>query len=354
MIADVKHSEQTGQGLDRILIIRPSALGDVARTVPALVSLRRAYPKAAIDWLVDAGFEPAIERHPDLSAAITFPKKTIKTAMKRGNAGPLREFVRGLRARRYDAVFDLQGLARSGMVAMATGAPKRYGLREAREFAWLAYTHRGSAGIEMHTVERMLAVVAAAGAEPVRDMRLYSSEEARGWRDGVAGLGPAGGPYAVLAPTSRWPAKQWPAERFAAVAEWLLGRGLTVVFVGAGGEEPQVGPVVALCERETRAKNLIGRTSVAQLMALIEGAAVVVANDSAALHIAVGFSRPIVALFGPTRVNRVGPFGRDADVIQHVLPGDSMRHKDPGGAGMMGRISVEEVVSRVEARVAQG
>jgi ADP-heptose:LPS heptosyltransferase len=104
--------------------------------------------------------------------------------------------------------------------------------------------------------------------------------------------------------------------------------------------------------REGRIVDLIGRTSVGELMALVERSALVVANDSAALHMAVGFNRPIVALFGPTRKELVGPYGRQADIVQHVEASDEMNHKDDAaGRKLMERITVEEVLAAVLVRL---
>jgi ADP-heptose:LPS heptosyltransferase len=87
-------------------------------------------------------------------------------------------------------------------------------------------------------------------------------------------------------------------------------------------------------------------------MAVVEGSRLVVANDSAALHMAVGFGRPIVGLYGPTRLDLVGPYGRAAEVIQHVGPGDRLDHKDEGtGRALMERIAVEEVIAAAGARL---
>ncbi|MBX3361298.1 MAG: hypothetical protein KF705_07665 [Phycisphaeraceae bacterium] len=92
--------------------------------------------------------------------------------------------------------------------------------------------------------------------------------------------------------------------------------------------------------------DLIGKTSVGQLMAVVERTAVVVANDSAAIHMAVGFEA-VDRLYGPTSIARVGPYRREGDVIQHVQPGEVLDHKDDlAGREMMERISVDEVVER--------
>ena len=331
-----------------ILLIRPSALGDVARTVPALVSLRAAYPQARIDWLVDQGFEEVVSAHPALSNTVSFPKRAIKAALRRLNPGPLLAFRASLRAARYDVVFDLQGLARSALMAFVTGAPTRIGLAQARELGWLAYTKRIEADIEMHSVDRMLAVLDGAGVKPVHDMRLYPPAAAMGW---VASQHWASSSFVVLAPTSRWPAKQWPADRFAGVAAALRAAGQTVLVVGGKSERPQCEPLLAMASSDPGVVDLVGTTGIGQLMAAIALSRLVVANDSAALHIAVGLSKPIVALYGPTRVHRVGPFRREHQVIQHVRNGESIDHKDAAAVELMERICVGEVIAAAMAEL---
>lgn len=338
-----------------ILIIRPSALGDVCRTVPVLASLRRAYPSARIDWLVRDVFAPAIEHHAGLTGVVPFARSRMGKDLRRGRIGPARGLFSRLKEGKYDLVIDCQGLARSGLFAWMTGAGRRIGYArpEARELSWLAYTDRVRVRPGMHAVDRMLALVAAAGVEPVANMRLYSGWKEREEVRADPRLGGAPGGYAVIAPTSAWPGKRWPAERFAAVARAMLEMGVgSVVLVGAANERGQCGPLLELAGREPRVVDRIGATTVGQLMAVIEGSGLVVANDSAALHMAVGFDRPSVALFGPTRVELVGPYGRAGDVIQHVEPGERMDHKDEGvGRGLMERIGVQEVVNAVEVRL---
>lgn len=332
----------------RILLIRPSALGDVVRTVPALVSLRRSYPEAQIDWLVQDDFAESIAHHPDLSRVIPFPRRVFGHQLTRGQFGPFRAFLKELRQTGYDLVYDLQGLARSGMLAHATRAPRRVGFADARELGWLGLTDRIPVSSEMHTVERMLALIEASGVPPVRDMRLYLAEKDR--------LGVLADPdlpsegYAVLAPGSRWSGKRWPDERFATVAQHLIRRGLKVCLVGSRSERDQSGRCLDLADRNPKVIDRMGKTSIGQLMAIIRYSAMVVANDSAALHIAVGFDRPSIGLFGPTRVDRVGPYRRNADVIQHIAPDDDLDHKNASsGIALMKRITTEEVCMRVDA-----
>jgi heptosyltransferase-1 len=350
---------------NRILIIRPSALGDVARSVPLLGNLRRAFPNAAIDWLVQEGFEDVLRPHPLVSEVLTFPRKEFGRWAKGLKLGALRRYLHSLRDRRYDLVIDAQGLFRSGLLTWATKAPRRVGYSDARELGPLkriAYTDLVPSDIETHTVERManltlplLREVLGPGAAvdvSAEAMRLYADGAAALWAEGV--LPPLANPEAktiVLAPTSRWPGKQWPDDRFAALAKHLMDKGHRVVLVGGKNEAAQIPACLRVFDATLpTGRNLLGRTSIAQLMAVLARADLVVANDSAALHIAVGFGRPVVALFGPTRSHRVGPYPVAAHrVLQHVTPADSMVHKDEAnGRRLMERITLEEVVEACE------
>lgn len=334
--------------LRNILLIRPSALGDVARSVTILASVRRAYPGAAISWVVEQGCEEIVAHHPMLTSVVSFPKGAIKTGVRRLDFTALAAFFRELRRGGYDAVLDLQGLARSALMAYATGAPLRVGLADARELGWAAYTQRIAVDANLHTVDRMLGIGAGVGIAPVHDMRLYTPPVASAWRSEQRW---DDGRYVVVAPTSRWPAKQWPIERFERVVAWLRADGRQVLVVGGRSERDQCGPLLELAKGDAGIVDLVGGTSIGQLMACIEGARLVVGNDSAALHIAVGYDRPLVGLYGPTRVAAVGPYLRAGDVIQHVNAGDVMNHKEAGGVELMRRITADEVIAGVAARL---
>lgn len=331
---------------ERILIVRPSALGDVCRSVPALASLRQAYPTAQIDWLVQDAFADAIRYHPALTNVIEFRRKELGATMRRGNIGPTRGFLSMLRAQRFSIVYDLQGLFRSGLFTWATRAPRRIGLANARELGWLGLTEKYHVPTNVHTVDRMLEVVRRSGVTVVPDMRLYSAPESRQRISEDSDL--QGQRFALLAPTSRWPGKRWPLGRFATVAAELLSRGYSrVVLVGAPGERDQCTELIKLSVRDPRIVDRIGKTSVSDLMALTEAAALVIANDSAVLHMAVGFDRPLIALYGPTDLAKVGPYKREKDVLQHRSDNESINHKDGSGHALMDRISVDEVLARV-------
>jgi len=333
----------------QILLIRPSALGDVCRTVPVVASLKRAYPNAAIDWVVQDSFVDAVNRHPGVRRVIPFPRKKLGEAMRRGRVGEVFGFLRTLREPGYDVVIDAQGLVRSAIFAWSTRAVRRVGYANAQEFGWVAYTDRVREPRDRHTVDRMLGLLGPLGVEAAADMRLFADPQAV---SDVMMEYPE--PYALVAPTSRWASKRWPADRFAELAKRLLDRGVPrVVLVGGPGERDQCAPVLDLVGSLGRVSDRVGSTTIVQLMALVSRARVVVANDSAVLHMAVGFDRPLVALYGPTDVGRVGPYRRDADVIQHLEPDDRLDHKHDANVALMERITVDEVESACAHRLEQ-
>jgi ADP-heptose:LPS heptosyltransferase len=317
--------------------------------VPVLASLKRGFPNAAIDWLVQDSFSDAVRAHPDLNEVIEFPRAQFAAWWRPSVAADLARWLRELGRAEYDLVVDCQGLARSGFFSWWTRSPRRVGYADAAELGWMWLTDRVRVPRDIHTVERMLALVGATGVSPVRDLRLYvpTGDGDKGRLDGVS----VRGRYAVLAPTSRWAGKRWPSERFARIAEFLLGPecGMDrVVVVGSKGERAQCTGLLELSAREDRLVDLIGKTSVAGLMEVVRGCSLVVGNDSACLHMAVGFDRPLVGLYGPTRVDLVGPYGRNDQVVQRVDPGDVLEHKKAReGLRFMERIGVEDVVGKI-------
>ncbi len=285
----------------KILIIRPSALGDVARTVPCLVSLRRAVPDAQIDWLVGSGFVDAVRAHPALSGVVPFDRKAKRGALA---------LSRRLRQAQYDLVFDLQGLARSGWFAWATRAKVRVGDANARELGWLGVNRRHPIDPTLHAIPRMTALLAAEGVPIVNDLSLHVPAEDLAWAQTAwAERGMTAKRYACVAPTAQWGCKCWPLQRYAQLTERLLQHdGIDrVVVLAAPHEHAAVHAGFASLSPDESKRLWFPSTTVGQLMALIQDANLVVCNDSAPLHLAVGLNTPTVSLFGPTDPALVGP-----------------------------------------------
>ena len=345
----------------RILIVRPSALGDVCRTVPVLASLRRAFPGARIDWLVQAQFAQAIAAHPALDGIVTFPRTQLAQWWHNPIVGyELIRWFASLARGGYDFVLDCQSLGRSGLITRITGAPRRVGYRSAGEFGWLGYTVRYPSPMALHTVDWMLNLLVAEDIELVCDMRLYVAQpDEQWWAKSLGRLGIDTGEYVVLAPTSRWPSKRWPGEHWSALIEPLLERGVKhLVLIGSPSERAQVRWLALNPACMGRSViDLVGSTTVGQTMAIVQGAKMVIANDSAPLHMAVGLARPCVALFGPTAPARVGPYERPEAVLRHpaLALQTAINFKDPKlGDALMRAIRPADVLQRVDALLASG
>ena len=140
------HSALARRSFDRILLVKPSSLGDIVHALPVLHGLRAAYPEATIDWLVASPFVPLIESHPELNGVVAFDRaKFSRLARSPTVAADFVRFVRDLRRRKYDLAIDLQGLFRTGFLTWASGAAVRIGFRNARESAAVFYSHKISA-----------------------------------------------------------------------------------------------------------------------------------------------------------------------------------------------------------------
>jgi lipopolysaccharide heptosyltransferase I len=310
--------ELADRSFERILLVKPSSLGDVIHALPVLHALREHYPHARIDWLISSSIAPLLEGHEKLNDLLLFDRKQLGR-FGRG-VGPTKDlirFVREIRSRRYDLVIDLQGLLRSGLMAWASGAKVRVGFKSAREGAAMLYTHCID-DPDSHAVDRNMGVgkllgwgdtVACFGfplARPVRsDTRQWLSE-----------LGIVGDEHlVVVAPGARWETKVWPWDRFAEVINALHGRNeVHCLLIGSRDEVPLCERVAAQCGRPPI--NLAGQTSLPQLAAIVSLADLVLCHDSASMHLAVALDRPLVCITGPTNPIRTGPYHRLEDVVR--------------------------------------
>lgn len=304
----------------RILIVKPSSLGDIIHALPVLSELRRRFPDAHISWLVGRPFVEIIEGHPQLNEVIPFDRKAFGHFGRRWSAtsGFLR-FLRELRGRRFDLVIDLQGLFRSGLITGATRAKRRIGFRQAREGAWLFYNHPVHIGrSDIHAVDKNLALLTALGILPGEaefDLALTDADAQSA--DSILeehGLD-RDEPYIVFAPGARWETKLWPAERFGQAADRLVDHCQTkVVIVGAPSEHDRNHQVAAAATKKHI--NITGQTTLRQLSAVIDRASLVLCHDSAPMHLADALQTPLVSITGPTNPARTGPYRQRDGVIQ--------------------------------------
>jgi len=305
-----------------ILIIKPSALGDIVHALPALSALRRSFPDAEISWLVRPQFAGLLEGHPDLTGIIPFDRKFLGKMWY--HPGALLAFLglcRRLRRSRFDAVFDFQGLFRTAALARVSGCKKRFGIAQAREFAPVMYTHKVRQETDcIHVVDLYMKIVRAAGASQLdvkftlpRDPAAEKSVERLLANENINTEN-----YAVLIPGSAHDDKCWPVERFAALAEKLSREhNLSIVATGSSSEAPLLARLADAAD--VPVTNLAGKTSIPELIALLRRAKLVVGNDTGPAHIAAALDTPTVIVFGRSNPARLAPY-HSKDSIAAIDP----------------------------------
>jgi lipopolysaccharide heptosyltransferase I len=361
---------------ERILLIKPSALGDVIHTVPVLVKLRARYPTARIDWLLTPPIAELIRHHPALSNILLFSR----FGQNRSIAASWLSLLSRIWRTRYDLVIDLHGQLRSALFTLASGAPSRIGFDRprpeisqatsrqlpveafvhgwtgAREGAWIAYSHRiAIPTLDVHAVDRYLWLGSMLGLdEEPPDFSIPVSSLARTHIDTLLKRrGLWGKELVVLVPGTIWETKHWTVEGFAAVANRLARSNRAVVLAGSAKERPRCQEITRACPQ---ACDLSGQTTVSQLAALIQRSALCVTNDSGSMHLTVALGKPVVSIFGPTDPVWIGPYGRPHAVVRAEVPCSPCYLRKlrscPNGHVCMREVTPEMVLERVERTLA--
>jgi lipopolysaccharide heptosyltransferase I len=324
-----------------VAIVKLSSLGDVVHALPVAVSLRAGIAGARITWIVEAREAEVLRGHEAIDGVLAVDTRRWRRARGRDVRRVVRDLLalrHRLRAARFDAVLDLQGLLKSGLVTAMTRAPVRIGFTASRcrEPLSALFTNRRvtPAPAARHVVEQYLALLSVLGIEarrpefripvdPVAEARIEAFFAARGLkpRDRVVVVNPGAGR----------PVKRWPPERFRELARRLREETSAATVVVWGPGEREVADAIAGGQPGVV---LAPPTGVRELGALLRRANVVVASDTGPLHLAAALGTSCVGLYGPTRAERNGPYG----------PG----HRALEGAGSaMASITVSAVLAAV-------
>lgn len=322
----------------RILIIKPGAIGDLLQLSPVIQALRKKIPRARIVVLVGNQASVDLFRHnPSVDEILIYDKQGAHRSW-RALVGLWRE----LRRRRFDLVVNFQ---RSN--------PKTWLLATSAFPARVLVYHKARRRT-VHAVENHLEAVAPLGIDPrAADHRLelFLGDEEERWADSLlAGEGLVGRPLAALNPGASHPVKQWPVGHFGALARRLhADLGCGVLLVG-GPQDREVAEAIRTGVA-TPVVDLVGRTTLLQLGAVLSRCAVVVSGDTGPMHLATAVGTRVVALFGATDPGRTGPVGDGHRVLQaagvECVPCRKRTCKHVIPLECMERISVEDVFSAV-------
>ena len=337
-----------------ILIIKPSALGDIVHALPVLSSLRGRFPEAKLIWVVNKSFVPLLECVQGLDAVISFDRKGMSRWFCRAaDFRVLRQFRQTLRAGQFDLVLDLQGLLRSAIFAKMTGCRRRVGLKEARELASLFYTRQVARPADsVHILDTYFAMLREIGVQTcLPDYHLAAPAPAReSVQQKLQENDLASKQFAVLVPGSAHAYKCWPAEQFANVAEALHSHyGWPAVVVGTPKERVHADAIKA--STSSPVIDFTGQTGIPELIALFQQAGAVVSNDTGPGHIALAVKTPGVIIFGNTNPLRLGPYRRPECIAAVDLESRGAEIKDASELHRIQNVTLEMVLEKLQSQL---
>ena len=306
-----------------ILIVKLSAIGDVVHTLPFLESLRKRFPGATIDWVVEEASCHLVKGHPAVNRVIVSRRKYWKKNILNRNSSAILlnqifNFIRELRSCRYDLVIDLQGLLKSGVLVGLSNGNRKIGISGSREGASFFLNEPPiPVNYEQHAIDRNLKAAEFLGCDVTEWAgRIPVSEADRESIDWILESDSIDNkPLIAINPMAKWPTKLWSPERFAVLADRIRDKlGCEIVFTGSRRDRPVTRRIAGMMTRSPL--DLSGRTSLKELAYLYTRCRLLVTTDTGPMHMAAAMGCPVVALFGPTAPWRTGPYGKGHKVVR--------------------------------------
>jgi lipopolysaccharide heptosyltransferase II len=301
----------------KILILKPSSLGDVIQALPVLRLLKLHWPDSNIFWWIDSALAPLLENDRDLAGIVRFERRRWTLP---ANWPEVWHSVQWMRRQSFDLVIDLQCLLRSGMFAWLANGKLLVGLDEPREgargFYDIAvrrdsfYTHAADWYL---AALKVLNVPAHRNFEWLPERHAISREVKRKWNT-------ESGRWILLQPGARWLNKRWPVENYAALVRQLAAARPEARFAIMGSQEDkEAGAAIAQADPK-RCLDLTGNISLPEMIEWIRLGDLMISNDTGPMHVAAALGKPVVAIFGPTEPRRTGPYGQLQNVVRVDLP----------------------------------
>lgn len=277
----------------RILIVKPSALGDIVHAMVVVSELKRQYPDCVIDWIVGDRFFDIIDQSKIADRVLVYERH--------GNISSIFRLLSEIRQETYDYVFDMQGLARSGIMTYFAKAPHKIGRKDSRELSCLAYTETVDYPGPVHAVDILKEFLPVIGCNDevsgiVSELKNIQSATFHTFlQEKIQNR-----PFVCLFPESQRRKKEW--QYFPQLIEQLrqLVPGIVVLVMG-NKNVPSISP-------HAHVLDLRAQTSIADIVYIIRHSHLVVANDSGPIHIAAALGRPALGLFIATDPSRSGPY----------------------------------------------
>ncbi|MFA6815601.1 MAG: lipopolysaccharide heptosyltransferase II [Lentisphaeria bacterium] len=300
----------------KILIIKPSSLGDIVHCFPAVKLLQENIPNVHLTWVANDSLAEIVKLMPGISRIISFPRKAIGS----WNLHAAQRFYHELRTESYDLALDFQGLLRSAAIAFLSRSNRRIGFADAREGAPFFYHQK----IELpknlhHAVDKNIWLVKKALnlsenlPVPIPKLQTAAAQQAA---EGLLPTAPKDTPWIAVGFSSRWPSKNWPVDFFVEVLRHAKAKmpALHCWLLGSPAEKIQ-GNKIAEALSPDWCCNLAGKSSMLSLAGLLAQSKALLTNDSGPMHIAAALQLPCIAFFGATDPNLTGPYGSNLHTI---------------------------------------
>ena len=300
----------------KILIARLSALGDCVCTLPVAVALKKQFPESSITWVVDPRFAGIVECCSAVDTALTCKPSFALSSLPRFESS-------------FDLALDMQGLSKSALVVGRAKATKKLGYHWQREIAPFFSQAVLPDPSSLHVVDQYLDVARAAGAESeVAEFGLTPLNIDREAMRSLLQLEGVGGPFVLMNAGAGWASKRWDPAHFGVLAEMLAAKGIQSVLIGGKAPADIEAALQVISSASVPIVNLLGKTSVRELVGLISLCNAHVGGDTGSTHIAAALGVPAIGLYSITKPARSCPYGQIhrchySEVgLNEILPGD--------------------------------
>ncbi len=333
-----------------LCLLRLSALGDVCHTLPIVRTLQHAWPATRLTWIIGRAEHALVGDVPGIEFLVLDKAQGL-----RGYAA----LRRRLRGRRFDALLHMQMSLRASLVSLCVTSPVRLGFDQprAKDLQWLFTNHRIAPRGRQHVLDSFFGFTEALGIrERVLRWDIPIPDEAHAFAEAALGTG---APVLVISPCSSMSYRNWHAAGYAAVADYAVERhGMRVVLTGGASAVEREYARAILAQTRARPLDLIGRTNLKQLLAILARATAVVAPDAGPAHMATAVGTPVIGLYACTNPDRARPY-LSAEYVVNRYP-EAIRAKFGGAVdqvpwgtrvrdpGTMERITVADVTAMLD------
>ena len=332
--------------VQRILVRSTNWVGDAVMTIPALEALRAQFPRAEIVLLSKPWVSELFWHHPAVNRQIIY-----KPGSEHQGPRGFLKLVQEIKAEKFDAAVLFQNAFQAAWMAWLARIPLRIGYaRDHRGFLLNDAIEPPVPAAYGHQAHYYLQLLFRSGLipkpEPVAEIRIRLAEEEKAWAlRKLDTLGLGGQRFIVgIAPGAAFgPAKRWLPERFAGLADRLIGAlNADVLIFGSAAERPLADEIAGAMKHTPTI--VAGETSLRELLSLMAGCRLIVANDSGPMHLAAAMGIPLVAIFGSTDERATGPLATRVRIVKKdVECSPCGRRVCPIDFRCMAELSVEEV-----------